>query len=130
MWRLLSKGERSRHMTHTPYLTFERLDVYRVAKEALAIAFANREGWRGLPGQVASQFERALVSMVLNIAEGAGRESRADQGRHYAIARGSANEAGAVLEIVAAYGAISVETHGGIRSRIVRVVRMLNAMIR
>lgn len=117
-------------MTQTPHFSFERLDAFRTAREALAIAFDNRAGWSGLPGNIASQFERAMVSVVLNIAEGAGRESRADQGRHYAIARGSANEAGAVLEIVAAYGALSSETHGAIRSRLIRVVQMLNAMIR
>src|SRR5437763_1109321 len=117
-------------MTHTPYLTFEKLDAYRVAREALAVALDNRSAWAGLPGQLASQFERAMVSMVLNIAEGAGRESQADQRRHYAIARGSANEAGAVVEIVAAYRALAPETHGAIRSRLLRVIRMLNAMIR
>ena len=117
-------------MTRTPYLTFEKLDAYRVAREALGIAMDHRSAWSGLPGQIASQFERALVSMALNIAEGAGRESQADQRRHYAIARGSANEAGAVLEIVAAYRALAPETHGAIRSRLIRVVQMLNSMIR
>ena len=117
-------------MTRTGYLTFERLDAYRVANEALVIALDNRQMWKRLPGQMASQFERALVSIALNIAEGAGRESVADQKRHYAIARGSANEAGAVLSIVAAYRALDDRTHEAIRSRLVRVVRMLNAMIR
>ena len=117
-------------MTQTSYLTFEKLDAYRIAREALDIALAERNAWKRLPGQMASQFERALVSMVLNIAEGAGRESAADQKRHYAIARGSANEAGAVLGIVEAYRAISPDTHRAIRDRIVRVVQTLNRMIR
>jgi len=109
---------------------FEELDVYRAAKEALGIALAARKEWKGMPGELAPQFERALVSVVLNIAEGAGRASAADQRRHYAIARGSANEAGAVLSIVAAYRAVDGGTEEAIRSRLVRVVQMLSRMIR
>jgi len=33
------------------------------------------------------QLERASLSAVLNVAEGAGRHSRRDKRRHYAIAR-------------------------------------------
>ena len=106
--------------------TFERLDVYRVACEALAVGIARRDELKGLPGELRSQLERALVSTVANIAEGAGRESRADQERHYAIARGSANEAGAVIAIAELYGL----HHAEMRAKLLRVVQMLNAMIR
>ena len=58
----------------------------------------------GLPGELASQLDRAVVSTVANITEGAGRESKADKKRHYAIARGSATEAGGLVEIVAKFG--------------------------
>jgi|SRR5579871_3277219 len=108
---------------------FERLDVYCAAKEALEIALGMRKQWKGMPGELSSQFERALVSVVLNIAEGAGRASAADQRRHYAIARGSANEAGAVLSIVAVYRSVDGRAGEAIRSRLVRAVQMLNRML-
>ena len=82
-------------MEHTQF-TFENLKVFQIAREALRIVIEHRERLKGLPGEMRNQLERALVSVVANIAEGAGRDSRADQRRHYAIARGSAQEAAAI----------------------------------
>src|SRR5438093_867179 len=84
---------------------FEKLEAYQVAREALAVGLQHRECWRGLPGEVGPQLERAMVSVVLNIAEGAGRWSAADQRRHYQIACGSATEAGACLDVAGLLGA-------------------------
>jgi len=111
------------------HFAFEKLDAHRVAFEALAIGIRERASFKGLPGELASQLERALLSTVANIAEGTGRQSRADQKRHYAIARGSANEAGSVLEIAVLYRTLSDEAHREMRSRLIRVVQMLTAMI-
>ncbi len=112
------------------YFTYERLDAWRVAREALAIGLGERARWRGLPGDLADQLSRALMSTVGNIAEGAGRQSRADQRRHYAIARASANEAGAWIDLAHAFGGLSDEAQDAMRERLIRVVQMLNAMIR
>ena len=49
-------------MTDSNSFGFERLDVYRVARDALAIVVRYREPLRGLPGEVASQLQRASVS--------------------------------------------------------------------
>jgi four helix bundle protein len=73
---------------------------------------------------------RALISVVNNIAEGSGRETIADQRRHYAIARGSANETGAVLNIIRRCGALDEREHEANRSCLVRVIQMLNKMTR
>ncbi|MSP63275.1 MAG: four helix bundle protein [Myxococcales bacterium] len=83
-----------------------------------------------MPGEIASQAERALASVVANIAEGAGRESKAGQRRHYIIARGSAEEAGAMIRIAWRYGNLTDENHSAMRSRLIRVVQMLTTMIR
>jgi hypothetical protein len=71
--------------TPTPAaLDGEKLQVYRVALDAHALAAelvpADRRVLR-------DQLERASLSAVLNISEGAGRRSRPDKRRHYAIAR-------------------------------------------
>ena len=115
---------------HERGFCFERLDVYRVAKEAVTIGIGERHNLKGLPGEVASQFERALTSTMANIAEGAGRETPKDQRRHYAIARGSANEAGSHLILIGLYGGLTIEKYEAIRTRLIRVVQMLNAMIK
>ena len=110
--------------------TFQRLDAYRVAKEALAISIERRDCWRRLPGEIGPQLERAMASVVLNIAEGAGRWSAADQRRHYQIACGSANEVAACLDLAAMYGNLPQDVQDELASRLVRVVQMLKAMIR
>src|SRR5207237_4311007 len=69
-------------MNDSRYL-FERLDAYRVAREALCMGFGMRARLRGLPGDSRSQFERALASMVLNICEGTAQSTVEAQRRHY-----------------------------------------------
>ncbi|HZS37889.1 MAG TPA: four helix bundle protein [Polyangia bacterium] len=109
---------------------FERLDVYRVAREALRVVIAYRSRLKGLPGEVASQLERATVSMVANIAEATGRNSPADRRNRFAIARAEANEAGAMVEIVVLYGVFSDEDYAKLRSSFQRVTYMLTALMR
>ena len=46
-----------------------------------------------------NQIRRAAVSVYLNIAEGASRKSEAERKRYYEIARGSAIEIDAALDI-------------------------------
>ena len=111
------------------YFGFEKLDAYQIAKEALVMVLDEKRRWKGLPGELAGQLERAMVSVTLNIAEGAGRASPADQKRHYTIARGSANEAAAALSIIAVYREIDAAACDSIRARLGRVVQMLNRLI-
>jgi four helix bundle protein len=108
---------------------FERLQVYGLAREALLLGVGARVKLKGAPGELRSQLERALVSVVANIIEGAGRTSLADQRRHHAIARGSANEAGGCVEIAHCFGALTDEEHTAMRDRLTRVTWMLTAML-
>jgi len=52
-----------------------------------------------LKGAMKSQFERASLSIVLNIAEGAGKPSRNDRARFYFIAYGSLRETITLLDL-------------------------------
>jgi hypothetical protein len=70
--------------TLTPTTDAERLDVYRVALAAHAQATTILAGDHRI---LRDQLERASLSVILNTAEGAGRRSRKDKRRHYAIAR-------------------------------------------
>ena len=106
-------------------LDAEKLDCYRVAVEAqvLAVALLAAE-YRILRDQL----ERASLSVVLNISEGAGRRSRKDKRRHYAIARGSAMESAAAVDVIARRGIASAEECARVRALYVRVVQMLSRL--
>ena len=115
-------------MEHDTYL-FERLDVWQAASQALVAVVGLRERLR-LPGDMRSQIERALASCVANIAEGVGRESSADRKRHFAIARGSATEAGGLIEVAWILKSLTDAERAQLRSLLQRTSWMLTAMIR
>ena len=106
-------------------LDAERLDVYKLALEfqLQASSFALRR-----QPTLRNQLERASVSIVLNIAEGAGRRSPLDKCRFYSMARGSATECAGILDLfrqrcLAPAAACCVG-----RQRIIRIVQMLTKL--
>ena len=109
-----------------PFLPCERLDVYRVALEfrhSLGILDSVRN-----ISALRDQIFRAADSVVLNIAEGAGRTARADKRRHYSYALGSAMECGAALALLHARGALREVAYQERRMMIIRVVQMLSRL--
>jgi len=79
-------------------LAHEGLDVYRVA-----VGVARWAGAQSFPTSrkhLRDQMVRAADSMVLNIAEGAGRWPGDASRNHFRIAMGSAAEVAAVLDLV------------------------------
>jgi four helix bundle protein len=110
-----------------PFLPCERLDVYRVAlefRQSLGILNTVRN-----ISALRDQIFRAADSVVLNIAEGAGRSARADKRRHYSYALGSAMECGAALALLHARGALRAETYEIRRMMIIRVIQMLYRLV-
>ena len=81
-------------------LSFQRLDVYQRAIEFLVLACEIVEELPRGHGERGDQLNRAAESVVRNIAEGAGRWSRADGAKHYKIARGEAMECAASLDVL------------------------------
>jgi four helix bundle protein len=78
----------------------ERLEVYQCALELLDLV--DRIVDQMPPGRahLKDQLDRAATSIVLNIAEGAGEFSRADKRRFYRMARRSATESAAILDVI------------------------------
>ena len=108
------------------HLDCERLDCYRVAVEFQRIAarlVSNRR-----MGALRDQLDRASVSIVLNIAEGAGRRFARDKANFFTIARGSATECAAVLDPLLARGLLSPADHRHGRGLLIRVVQMLTRL--
>ena len=64
-----------------------------------------------------------------NIAEGAGRRTPADKAHFFTIARGSATECAAILELLAARGFLTFPTHRHGRGLLIRIVQMLTRLI-
>jgi len=108
-----------------PLLDAERLVVYGVALEfqLLASALALRAD-----AIVRDQLRRAGLSIVLNIAEGAGQRSRAQKRHLYSIARGSAMESAAILDVLRGHGIASHVEWRQTRALVVRIVQMLTKL--
>jgi four helix bundle protein len=106
-------------------LDAEKLHVYAVAIEFQTLAATLSP--KGQP-VLRDQLERASLSIALNIAEGAGRRSRPDKNRFYGIARGSANECAAVIDLLRVRGLASEAACSKARELLVRIVQMLTKL--
>ena len=83
-----------------PLLPHHRLVAFHVAVELL-VCIKNA---RIRDAKLRDESLRAAKSVCCNIAEGAGRVSKADKARAFTIARGEALEAFAALEVAAITG--------------------------
>ncbi len=114
-----------------PSFDFDKLDVYQKAIEFVALS---QEVVELLPkgrAGLRNQLERAAISIPLNIAEGAGEYSRGDKSRFYRIARRSATECAAILQVVSVLNLVanSTKIDSG-RAVLLRIVQMLTRMAR
>jgi four helix bundle protein len=107
---------------------FQRLDVYQASVTFLGVADALAARSR-LRAPLADQLRRAALSIPLNIAEGSGKFG-ADSRRFYAIARGSALECAAILDVLAALRIAGSNDLAKGRALLDRIVAMLTMLLR
>ncbi len=122
-------------MTHLPagqrqIFDHERLEVYRAALAFLQIVESLREGAPAIRRHLSDQLDRASTSVVLNIAEGAGEFSPPEKARFYRMARRSATECAAVLDILRVQGLGDDDSFEGGRAKLRDIVSMLTSMVR
>jgi len=67
--------------------------------------------------------------MAPNVAGGRGRDAKDDR-HHWRIARGSAEEVGAILEVAQAFGDLGPADTGAARATSTRIQQMLGRMTR
>jgi four helix bundle protein len=111
------------------YFDHEKLDVYQEA-----IAFC---GWVGefltaISARAAAkdQLDRASTSIPLNIAEGNGKFSAKDRSRFFEMARGSALECAACLDVLLVRKLASKEQVVLSKEKLARIVQMLIGLLR
>lgn len=111
------------------HLSHESLTVYQRSIEFVAWA-SNLTVNKNVKGVVLDQFKRAFISIPLNIAEGAGKHSGNDQAKFYDIARGSALESGACLDVLVAMKIASKEDVCRGKELLKEIVAMLTSLSR
>jgi four helix bundle protein len=107
----------------------ERLDVYRQAIDFLALADQMIESLPRGNSALADQLQRAATSVVLNIAEGAGEFSGHEKARFYRMAKRSATECAAALDVLRVRKLGDEAALGNGREGLLRIVSMLVKLI-
>ena len=111
-------------------MEYERFPIY---EKALSVAenvkllcdkMHNREY-----GFIKDQLLRASSSVVLNIAEGAGKWSKKDKMNFYRISRGSAYESCAAIDLMLRYRLIDKEKASSIKNELFQIYQGLNNLM-
>jgi four helix bundle protein len=79
---------------------FEKLDVYQKAKSFNSSVYSQIQSNKNIDSTTKNQLRRASLSIMLNIAEGSSRFSKADRRNFYVISRGSAFECVAIFDFM------------------------------
>jgi four helix bundle protein len=103
----------------------DRLDVYQAAREFSVFTRLLTSGGATLRSDLGDQLRRASASIALNVAEGAGEFSRKEKARFYRIARRSATECAAVLDLLVDWAILSDDDVRDGRELLQRIVAML-----
>jgi len=108
----------------------EKLDVYKVSIEYMAIAVKVANNIPRGYSSLADQLKRAAWSIPLNIAEGCGKSSINDKKRFYLIARGSAMECAAIIDVCRELGLVDERIFKESKDLLTRIVAMLTKLCR
>ncbi|OGQ25018.1 MAG: hypothetical protein A2138_08495 [Deltaproteobacteria bacterium RBG_16_71_12] len=102
-------------------LDHEKLDIYQHALKFVADAQQLADDLPGKRGDLGDQLRRASTSIALNIAEGAGEFAPREKARFYRMARRSAVECAAILDVAVRLGLLQ-GAHVNAREDLVRIV--------
>lgn len=111
-----------------PRFHHERLVVYRRAVEFFSFAHELVASLPSIRADLRDQLIRASMSMPLNIAEGSGEFRANETARFYWIARRSATECAAILDVIETVGGVEAARLDRGRMLLDEVVAMLTKM--
>lgn len=109
-------------------LDHEKLDVYAVALQLASAFFDIADQLPRGYSSLADQLRRAATSVPANIAEACGRQHGKDRQRFMLIARGSATECAALIDLCRMK--TSLPEAPDAKRHVVRVVQMLTRLCR
>jgi four helix bundle protein len=109
-------------------LSHESLTVYQRSVSFVAWSSDLCRSKRDIVGETQNQYKRAFISIPLNIAEGAGKQSGKDQARFYDNARGSALECAACLDVLVAMQLVLPQEIVSGKEQVAEIVAMLTSL--
>lgn len=109
---------------------FERLEVFQVALDVVAVLDALAEALPEGRGYVRDQLRRAANSIPLNIAEGAGEFIPTEKARFYGIAKRSATECAGQVLVCQRLGLSDAPRVDAALAVLQRVISMLVTLVR
>lgn len=107
---------------------FEKFPVYIKSEEIYAIIVRDIFS-KQITKNIRDQLQRASTSIILNIAEWAGKYSKADKKNYYLTARWSVHECVAIIRILKTEWVISEKTYKEIYERLEEISKMLSWLI-
>jgi four helix bundle protein len=111
-------------------LDHEKLDVYQLGLEFVVLVDAIVEQLPRGRAYLSDQLRRAALSILLNIAEGAGEYAVDEKNRFYRIAKRSATECAGILDVCQRLQLIGGQHQIKGRELLIRIVSMLIKMAR
>ena len=109
-------------------LSHEKLDVYQKSIQFLTLSCDALNAMPRGYADLSDQLKRASLSVPLNIAEASGRTGSRDNAKHFAIARGSALECGAIFDACKAMQIIDDRVFSDGKQLLVAIVSMLSKL--
>ena len=91
----------------------------------LAVNFYRLSRTLHIKGNLKEQLDRAASSVVLNLAEGRGRGTKADQKRFFQIAMGSVRECQAILDLSLSQSAVAISSLDRLAANLFCLIRSM-----
>jgi len=107
---------------------FESLRVYQDALDFVHTVYSITKKWpSSYQFSLTNQFQRAALSIPLNIAEGSGKTKKDFQ--HYlSIARGSCYECIPIIQLAYRDSLLTIQQYDAFRTTIVSIAKMITAL--
>lgn len=127
--KIYSKIQKTQTHTKQNMFDFEKLEVYNKTKVLNKGILSLLKYKNKLDSFLKDQLKRASISMVINIAEGSGKFSKADKRNFYTIARASVYECVSLLEIIQEENQISITEFKDLYNKFEIISKMLLGLI-
>jgi four helix bundle protein len=108
----------------------EKLHAYQAALQFGELVFDVLRRKGKIRKSLNDQLERAMESLLLNIAEGNGKKSAAERRRFFETARASAFECAAIVDLLRIQQALTPEQTRDLKFLLERVASMLSGLMR